>query len=165
MKRSFVILIFLITSTVSYSQEVAKHVVTSTGSHVHKTDCDISWIVSSLKTYRKKSNRAIYVQGFFYGANSLRSKKYRSNSRIAHLRVYPNPVESVFTADVSEYEDDKYKLEIVDFNGRVLKSEDADPSLHIMNVNGIEQDRLIVRLINSKDVTIASAQIIVIKEK
>ncbi len=158
MRKTIVILLSL-AIRLSVAQGVAKHVVTTTGSFHTNSECNLSWIIHSQETFVKRSDNVVYVQGFFHGINTLRSRKIGLDTKVKKLTIFPNPVVDVFTADISMYPDDQYNLEVIGVQGRIYRTEVVEPDLVEMDIYDINEDILVVRLVNKNDVTIASAKV------
>lgn len=80
----------------------------------------------------------------------------------SNIKIYPNPAIGRLTIDLSESNCSKGTFELIDLNGRLVKTEKFDGGgVHDINISDIQQGLYFVKLINPQGMTIQREQIVI----
>lgn len=105
----------------------AQEVISTTGSSFENSTNQLSWTLGEPIIETFTAGQSILTQGFQQSKLTITAIDQISEN-LCGLKVYPNPVSTEFTVEVSKA--GKFRLSLFDLNGKLLFQKEAEKSVY-----------------------------------
>jgi hypothetical protein len=127
-KTPFLLALFLLLLS---NYVCAQEVISSSGSSLENSTNQLSWTLGEPVIETFSDGKSVITQGFQQSKLSVTAIDQISEN-LYGLKVYPNPVSSALTIEVSEVE--KFNLSLFDLNGKLLIKKEVEKTVETFDM-------------------------------
>ena len=159
-KKSTILVIFLLTGTISFSQITAPYTINIAGNQVTRGSYAIEWSVgeSAAINIMDNSDRYIFTNGLLqYNVENQTETNLVASFLTNEIRMYPNPIKNELYINILHASKGNDLIELLDEKGTKLKEKivvyNGMGALEIWNLAGLKAGQYFVNIRHTHPVT------------
>ena len=159
-KKSTILVIFLLTGTISFSQITAPYTINIAGNQVTRGSYAIEWSVgeSAAINIMDNSDRYIFTNGLLqYNVENQTETNLVASFLTNEIRMYPNPIKNELYINILHASKGNDLIELLDEKGTKLKEKivvyNGMGALEIWNLSGLKAGQYFVNIRHTHPVT------------
>lgn len=125
--KSFLTLILISVSFLTYSQQASPKIISSAGDHFENGELSLSWTLGEATISTLAGEDIILSQGFhqdFFIITAIEEQKFENTS----IRIFPNPTPDYLNIEwkAESESSEKMTIQLIDMQGKVLVEKTAN---------------------------------------